>query len=180
MNIEEKYKEIVKDKFKIKDFDSEEGKKQRNTILQSISVVFKELVKLIGSTLSNKEKAKKIQNYLKGVGILTTIGGIYQAISGLNITLPSFSKLFKGELNLDDVTHMVEFGPSFWLKVALFLLVLKIVHKIISSGTIFVKDIGNTWKGIKKFYKKVIWKDMNENEKFLSRQEYEYLKLLME
>jgi len=73
--------------------------------------------------------------------------GIWGAINNTIINKPKLDIW-----HLDWQAGSIELGGTFWLKVAAFLFVLRVLHKIISTGTILFADITNFWKNIKTFF----------------------------
>jgi len=158
-------KEVVQKEFKIKEFESPNGIKKRKSILKTTKIVSSNILKILTSSLSKREKAKRIQNILQNFTYMSAMGGLWQTFSKSSFQIPSALDILKGE----DI-NFIDIGPTFWLKVAAILLIIKIIHKIISSGVIFIKDIKTTWQKIKNLFKENI-----VNEGFISYYEYKFL-----
>ena len=160
----EDLKNKISKEFNINDWDSNEGKKIKEALKNAII----NITKVIKSSITNREKSLKIQSYLKGLTWISALNGIWKFISETTLNKPKFN-IFKLDF---DISNVINLGPTFWLKVALILLILRIIHKIISTSGIIVQDIIDTWKFIKNIFKKNI-----VNEGFFSVEEYKYLKL---
>jgi len=166
---EEKLSELIKAELKIS--DGEKGVERRKKIASTVKQVSQNILKVLGSTLSNKEKAKKIRNLMKNGTWLSAVVGVWNIVSKTTVNVPGVKDIVSANI---DITSIIEIGPTFWLKVAAILFLLRIIHKIVSTGVIVTNDIKGTWNGIKNVFK------VNLKEGFVSLEEYKNLKLLLE
>jgi hypothetical protein len=164
----EELKDKIQQEFNIPDWDSEEGKEKRNEVANAAKNAITNITDAVKSSLTNREKARKVQSYLKGISWMSAVGGVWSFLAGTTLNKPEFSfRTFDV-----DLSHVVELGPTFWIKVALILFTLRIIHKIVSTGGIIIKDMMGLWKFIKNLFKEKVVK-----ESFFTIEEYKYLKL---
>jgi hypothetical protein len=148
----------VQDQLKIENFNSKEGINKRREALKKVGEASSKIAGVIGSSLSRREKAAKMQKILGTLSIASLVGGIYGLIKNSHIVKTGFLGL---------QSHM-EYGGTFLLKAALILFILKIIHKILSKGGIFLKDLSGLWKDTKEN----VNKDVKESNAFISFNEY--------
>lgn len=146
----------------IPELNISEEKPKRKGAIHKLGVIYTNITKILTSTLSKKEKAKKIRNILRNFGYLTGVVGIYQTVSGLKLNNPDIS-ILEGEI---DFSNVLEIGPTFWLQVAAILFTIRIIHKVLSTGIIFIKDLSSIWKTIKGIFEE------KTNERVYSFDEY--------
>lgn len=160
--------EIAK-QFNIPEWSSEKGKKKRTDLSIALKNAASNINKLLLSSLNNKEKAKKVRDYLKGAGWVSGLWGVWKFITESSIHTP---KIDLRNLSID-FTSAIELGPTFWLKVAILLFALRIIHKIISSGVLVINDFVWIWKWVKNIFKENVI-----NESYMSFKEYKQCKIL--
>jgi hypothetical protein len=161
--------ETIQKEFKIPEWNSEEGKKIRIETAKKINNAAANITEIWSSSLKTKEKAGKMQTFLKTLQYGSIAVGIWRLIGHTHYLSSSFFDKFKG-----DFGHW-EIGGVFWLKVAAFLFILRIIHLILSKGGIFFQDIKNAWQAVKK-----IFQDKNVQESFVSLNDYKNLQLILE
>jgi len=161
----------INDNFDVPDWASEEGKEKRLELSTALKNAMVNIGKLLGSSLSNKEKAKKVRDYLKNAGWISGLWGVWKFITESSINSP---KIDLKSLSID-FSNVIELGPTFWLKVAVLLFAIRIVHKIVSTGVLVVNDFVWIWKWIKNIFKENV-----TNESFISFKQYKEMRILLE
>lgn len=162
-------KEKIQKEFKIPDWNSEEGKKMRKEAADKIGNAATNITDIWTSSLESREKAGKMQKFLKTLQWGSLVFGIWRLVTATHHVSTSFWQKLGG-----DFGHW-EIGGVFWLKVAVFLFILRIIHLILSKGMIFFKDIKDAWASIKK-----VFNDNSAKESFVSLGGYKNLQLILE
>ena len=158
---EKELKELLKevqDKLSIADFNSKEGINKRKEAAKKVGGAITKITSVVGSSMSQRKKSEQMQTLLKTLSIGSLIGGVYGLIKNSHMVKAGFLGL---------QSHM-EYGGTFLLKVALILFVLRIIHKILSKGGIFITDLSSLWKDTKE----KVDKDVKESYSFVSFKEY--------
>jgi hypothetical protein len=161
--------EKIQKEFKIPDWNSEEGKKLRAEAAKKVGNAATNITEIWSSSLKTKEKANKMQSFLKTLQWGSLAVGIWRLVSATHFVSSSFFDKFRGDFGHWDL------GGVFWLKVAVFLFILRIIHLILSKGGIFFEDLKNAWKAIKK-----IFQSPEVKECFISLNDYKNFQLILE
>jgi len=148
----------------IPDWDSPEGKAKRKQIGEEIGNVFTKVVSVLSESITNREKAAKTHKILHGSSILALILGIrgfLKHIEDIVVKTPTTSWIknavgkvtefiFGVNQDFQDVDlDWSQAGGQFWLKFAITLFILKIVHSMLSKGSEVSQDVGSIWSSIR-------------------------------
>lgn len=137
--------------------NSEQYKKTPNA-LEMLSRMIRNLWDMWKSSLTNKEKASKMQNILKASIWGTLLPGIYGLV-------------FNTEFHWFTST---DWGGTTWLGIALCLLILKVIHMIFSKGGIALTNVKEFWNEItKENPKEETLEEKPISERFYTFEKYE-------
>lgn len=139
-------KEVIKKQLEIADWNSKEGQAKRQQFARTVSDIYTQIEGYLKSSISNEDKAKQINGRLRGLTILSSIIGIAGVIFNTHFVGPNFGDI----MNLD-FGH-VDIGGTFWLKLALFLFVLRCIHTVLSKGVSIARDFNSIWVFIKRLF----------------------------
>ena len=84
----EEYIKLVKDKIDIADWDSPQGKIKRKKLSETLNNIISNLTTIIHSSLTKKDKAKKVRDFMKNTGWLSFCIGVWNAVSNTVINKP--------------------------------------------------------------------------------------------
>jgi len=147
------------------DWKSEQGKQKRKEMADKVLNTANEVLKTAGSSLVSRKKAKRMQQILNVGTIASLVAGVWGFIQNTYVV--------KADL-MDKVLHGASnewhWGGMLFLKIAIILFVLRIIHKVLSKGGIFLNDMTGLWKDSKDKVKK---KKDKTNESFVSFDEYD-------
>ena len=147
------------------DWKSEQGKQKRKEMADKVLNTANEVLKTAGSSLVSQKKAKRMQQILNVGTIASLVAGVWGFIQNTYVV--------KADL-MDKVLHGASnewhWGGMLFLKIAIILFVLRIIHKVLSKGGIFLNDMTGLWKDSKDKVKK---KKDKTNESFVSFDEYD-------
>lgn len=147
------------------DWKSEQGKQKRKEMADKVLNTANEVLKTAGSSLVSRKKAKRMQQILNVGTIASLVAGVWGFIQNTYVV--------KADL-MDKVLHGASnewhWGGMLFLKIAIILFVLRIIHKVLSKGGIFLNDMTGLWKDSKDKIKK---KKDKTNESFVSFDEYD-------
>jgi len=166
----EKVKDLVSKAFKIEDWNSEEGKTRRKAAMKMVGNLTIKFKDIVVASLTNREKAKRMESLLNGSGIISLILGVRGFVMNTHtVSNPSlWDKVFKG------AEKVVDYGGTMWLKIAAILFILAIIHKILSKAGIFISDVKGEWEKAKVEVRK------NMEESLLPKSEIRSVNLLLE
>jgi len=94
----EKVKDLVSKAFKIEDWNSEEGKTRRKAAMKMVGNLTIKFKDMVVASLTNREKAKRMESLLNGSGIISLILGVRGFVMNTHtVSNPSlWDKVFKG------------------------------------------------------------------------------------
>jgi len=128
--------EKLKNSLNIQEWDSAASVDTRKKIATDLGTLYKKVVSILESTVSDPEKAKGIRILITGSMYASIIFGIW------NITSFDFSDALS------------------WGKIAGFLYILKFVHGVLVKGRNFKENIKDIWNSVTSLFKT---KDLNES-----------------
>jgi len=164
-----KIKEFLKKQLNILDWESQEGLQKRKQIADSVLNIAAQVEGAVKSSISGPEKAAKVQTLLTGTGILSTLIGLWRLLSNTHtVTYGIFEKFSNWVGGGEALTNHIEWGGVFFLKVAAFLLILKVVHKLLYKGTVLKNDIGGIWNYIRSIISALMGKSTKVQESTMS------------
>ena len=132
----------------ITEWNSDEAKLKRKEIADSLGDTIEGVSDAVNSTLTNRKKAKRIRAILNGSAWISLVYGVWRYLTQMSLKLPELRFWEKGGIGFDIID-----SPTFWIQFAILLFVLRIIHKVISTGTLLGADVKNTWTSIKNFFK---------------------------
>jgi len=147
------------------DWKSEQGKQKRKEIADKVLNSANEVLKTAGSSLVSRKKAKRMQQILNIGTIGSLVAGVWGFIQNTYVVKADFmDKVLRGAEN------EWHWGGMLFLKIAIILFVLRLIHKVLAKGGIFLNDMTGLWKDSKDKVKK---KKDKTNESFVSFDEYD-------
>jgi len=158
---------VIKDKILteigVKDWDSDEAKLKRKEIATSLGDTIEGVSDAVNSTLTNRKKGKRLRAILNGSAYISLVLGVWQYFTKMSLQWPELRFWEKGGIDLDIID-----SPTFWLQIAILLFLLRIIHKVVSTGTLLGADVKNIWTKIKNFFSSKKKESTNEslNEEF--------------
>ena len=163
----------VKDEFGIKDWNSEEGKEQRQKVAKDLASTYEKIMVALRSTVSDDKKAEVIKKIITGSMYAAIIFGLW------NVVHPDWSYLIDREIFGHDLSILKikpDWGDAFrWGGIAVFLFMLRFVHSVLVTGRAVKENIkkmlNSIFGGI--FKKKDESFELDEN---LLNEQYETLK----
>ncbi|NMC60492.1 MAG: hypothetical protein GYA51_14075 [Candidatus Methanofastidiosa archaeon] len=147
------------------DWKSEQGIQKRKEVADKVLNTANDVLKTAGASLVSRKKAKRMQQLLNVGTIASLVAGVWGFIQNTYVVKADF---------MDKVLHGASnewhWGGMLFLKIAIILFVLRVIHKILSKGGIFLNDLTGLWKDSKDKVKK---KKDKANESFVSFDEYD-------
>jgi len=150
----------LQQKLGIPDWNSPEGQAKRQQVAQQAGDTYQKVTGVLAASIDDQSKARKIQTLLKGSTILSIILGVRGALFNSHIIQQTLSQDgLAGKLNqwfgtefMDTAIDLGGVGGQFWLKLAIFLFVLRVLHKVLSKGSEIKQDARGLWNGIKNLF----------------------------
>lgn len=147
------------------EWDSDQGKQKRKEVAGKVLDTANNVLKTAGASLVSRKKAKRMQQILNVGTIASLVAGVWGFIQNTYVVKADFmDKVLRGAEN------EWHWGGMLFLKIAIILFVLRVIHKILSKGGIFLNDLTGLWKDSKDKVKK---KKDKANESFVSFDEYD-------
>lgn len=147
------------------EWDSDQGKQKRKEVAGKVLDTANNVLKTAGASLVSRKKAKRMQQILNVGTIASLVAGVWGFIQNTYVVKADFmDKVLRGAEN------EWHWGGMLFLKIAIILFVLRVIHKILSKGGIFLNDLTGLWKDSKD---KVKNKKDKANESFISFDEYD-------
>jgi len=173
-------REFLAQQLNILDWDSAEGQQKRKQVADAAMNAATQIENVVKSSVSGPEKAAKVQTLLTGTGIFSTLLGLWGLLS--NTHRVTYSLLDKAKNWLhggEPLTNHIEWGGTFFLKVAFLLLILKIIHKLLYKGTVLQNDVNSIWNYIRGIIGAITGKG-NVQESLVSLGDQKMLKEMLE
>jgi len=147
------------------EWGTDKGKQKRKEIAGKVLDTANDVLKTAGTSLVSRKKAKRMQQILNVGTIASLVAGVWGFIQNTYVVKADFmDKVLRGAEN------EWHWGGMLFLKIAIILFVLRVIHKILSKGGIFLNDLTGLWKDSKD---KVKNKKDKANESFISFDEYD-------
>lgn len=149
-------------------WNDRDGIERRKKLIQEVETLGRGITKILDEPTEKKKKAERINKFLKGSQYVSLFLGVIGLLKHSYFDTPSLGDFVTG------AQRTVEFHPggTFWLEIAVFIFVIRIILKIVKFGmSIDTSGISKTWNNVKEYVRT----KAGMNEGFVSYEEFAML-----